>query len=68
MSIYVTNTGDTFDSIAYSKLGSEEFMTEIIKANLQFAGIIRFGFGTELEIPDIDKVPNTTALPSWRRT
>lgn len=67
MSIYVTNVGDTFDSIAYLKFGSEEYMTEIIKANPQYAGIIRFGFGTELEIPDIDAVSNTTALPSWRK-
>lgn len=68
MSIYITNAGDTFDSIAYSELGSEEYMTDIIKANPKYAGIIRFGFGTKLEIPDADTISNTTALPSWRQS
>ena len=66
MTLYTTQAGDTFDSIAYSLLGDEERMGEIIKANPKYAPVVRFDAGTVLAIPE-KTARGAAALPSWRK-
>jgi phage tail protein X len=63
---YRTVSGDTFDKIAKLKYGDEKLALNIIEANIEYANIIVFGAGVNLNIPDI--VVNQTAnLPPWKR-
>lgn len=63
---YKTVSGDTFDIIAYKFYGNEKQAIKIIEANINYANIIVFGAGTELNIPDIE-IAQTSNLPPWKR-
>jgi phage tail protein X len=64
---YITNKGDTFDSIAFAAYGDEELITQLIAANPQYTETAVFDYGVPLEIPDIDKTDSDVYLPPWRQ-
>ncbi len=64
---YRTISGDTFDIIAKKTLGDEMLAGLIIEKNLDYADVIFFGAGVELNIPE--EVPDEVLedLPPWKR-
>ncbi len=63
---YITNKGDTFDSIAYAVYADEELMEYLIAANPQCADIAVFDYGTEINIPAVEKTDSDVYMPPWR--
>ena len=65
MVIYTTIQGDTFDGIAFKLYGDEGYMKDLIEANLDYADMLIFPQGVELNCPDlIYEVDN--GAPFWR--
>lgn len=66
---YMTEQGDTFESIAWAQMGSSRHMTKLIYANEQYMETAIFEAGIVLDIPDVDnKEPvDESATPPWRR-
>ena len=64
--IYTTLAGDTFDMIALDFYDDEFLAGELIQANPQYSGVLRFLAGVELSIPILEDKPAET-LPPWRR-
>lgn len=65
-SIYITNEGDTFDSIALNFYGEEKYSVFIMQLNPNLISILIFEYGIELKIPEIN-IKNTSTLPPWKR-
>lgn len=66
MTTYTTILGDTWDIIALKTLGSEMYLSEIIKANIHYADVITFSAGVVLDIPE--RSPEIDGgLPPWKR-
>lgn len=63
---YRTVSGDTWDSVAFSQLGSCEHTAALMKANLSALGTTIFSAGTILLLPEVDST-TTAQLPPWRR-
>lgn len=63
--IYYTEQGDTWDKIAYTQLGDEKYMKQLIEANWSMADVLVFSAGQEVTIPDISE-SDTEDLPPWR--
>ena len=63
---YVTQMGDTWDSIAYNRLGSCRYTQDLINANREYIDIFIFSAGTELELPEIEK-KSTVKVPAWKK-
>ena len=63
---YVTEQGDMFDEIALLAYDDEHKAPVLIEANPQYAGVIVFDAGVELEIPEIT-VTVAETLPPWRQ-
>lgn len=63
---YTTVQGDMWDQIAFTTLGSEKYMTELMAANMRYKDVCVFSGGITLNIPDIAR-PKTANLPPWRR-
>lgn len=64
--IYITNLGDTWDSIAFRVYGKEKYMLELIRANIDYVKTIYFPAGVSLICPDIP-IPLDDRLPPWKR-
>lgn len=65
---YKTNEGDTWDSIAFTQLGSSFYSNQIMNQNLKYADTIIFSTGTILTIPDIIVTEQSKVnLPPWKR-
>ena len=64
--IYTTLSGDTFDTIALGFYNDEFLAGDFIRANPEYAGVIRFPAGVKLNIPILEDKPAET-LPPWRR-
>ena len=64
---YKTVSNDTWDLIAYKLFGNERYMKNLIEANIELAGILKFDTGTELVIPDIP-IETSDNLPFWHDT
>ena len=64
---YTTEKGDTWDKIAYTVYGNETFTAPIIAANQKYVETAIFDFGTELDIPELEKTDSTVYLPPWRQ-
>jgi phage tail protein X len=54
MKKYRTNSGDTWDKIAYEQLGSEYLLPFLLKENQKYRQYVQFPAGIELNIPDIE--------------
>lgn len=65
--MYITQSGDTFDIIAKRLYLNEKYIKELILANPNYANIVIFPNGINLNIPIIDTTEdtNTTTAP-WR--
>lgn len=63
--IYITNTGDMWDLIAYRVYGSERYMRELLIANSQYRDIVIFAAGVRIVCPDID-IASASPLPPWK--
>ena len=55
MSEYRTVQGDTWDLIAYRKLGSTDYTDQLISANLEHVGKLLFPAGVTLRLPEIER-------------
>ena len=66
MSKNTTVQGDTWDMIAYRKLGSTDYTDRLISANLEHVGKLLFPAGVVLRLPDITKKADGS-LPPWKR-
>lgn len=64
--IYVTKSGDMWDSIAYLQMGSTDYTHLLIDANMSHCHTYIFSAGVELTIPDVEETINSE-LPPWRR-
>lgn len=63
---YITVQGDTWDMIAYRKLGSTDYTDQLVSANLEHVGTLLFPAGVTLRLPEIEEKPNAN-LPPWKR-
>ena len=66
MNTYTTAQGDTWDMIAYKKLGSTDYTDRLIDANLEYAGTLLFPAGVTLRLPEITG-KTSGSLPPWKR-
>lgn len=66
MSEYRTVQGDTWDMIAYRKLGSTNYTDQLVSANLEYVGMLLFPAGVTLRLPEITEKPSSN-LPPWKR-
>ncbi|WP_160044712.1 tail protein X [Paenibacillus sp. USDA918EY] len=66
MKTYRTIQGDTWDGIAYSIAGTEEFMTPLMQANPDHAETVIFPTGVILNVPEI-AIQTADIFPPWRR-
>ena len=67
---YVTQQGDTWDSIAFSEMGSEELTHLLVMANADMRRMMIFPSGVTLTVPDVPEGAAVTAgdsLPPWKR-
>lgn len=66
MAAYTTKSGDMWDLIAYTQLGSTSYTDLLINANLQYRDTYLFPSGVVLTLPEI-KTPINNKLPPWKR-
>lgn len=66
MAKYVTKSGDTWDGIAYTQMGSEMHFPRLMMRNRKHIGLMFFPSGIILDIPEPDPVINKN-LPPWKR-
>lgn len=64
---YVTIQGDTFESVAWSRMGDSGRMTDLIRANPRHFETAVFPAGVELTIPETEKKTAEGSRPPWRR-
>ncbi len=67
---YKTQSGDTWDIIAFRLFGDELYMDELIEANFVHRKTIVFRSGVVLNVPEIDTEATQTTdenLPIWKR-
>lgn len=64
--IYYTQQGDTWDKIAYTELGDEKYMEQLILANWPLIHVLVFSNGTPITIPDISE-EEMDGAPPWRK-
>lgn len=65
---YTTIQGDTFDTIAKLKLGSELLADKLMQTNPALLDYVVFPAGITVTIPQIEQVNvNYNKLPTWRR-
>lgn len=62
--MYRTESGDTFDLIAYKVMGSESHMLDLMLANPAYADVLVFDSGTMLTIPELPEYSDSS-LPFW---
>lgn len=65
---YTTIQGDTFDTIAKLKLGSELLADKLMQTNPALLDYVVFPAGITVTIPQIEQANvNYNKLPTWRR-
>ena len=62
---YSTKQNDTFDKIAHELYGDERVASYIIDANPEYADVLIFGAGVNLNLPRLETVEAST-LPKWK--
>jgi len=63
---YITTSGDMWDSIAFSEMGSEMFKDRLMTANRRHRYTYIFPAGVELLIPET-VLESEAGLPPWRQ-
>lgn len=63
MDDYITVAGDSFDGIAYKKLGNELMSSEIIRLNPEYCDVLIFGEEISLKMPET--VVQASDTPPW---
>ena len=66
MATYTTKSGDTWDSIAYTQMGSYHYTPQLIEENHKLLKYFRFPAGVVLQIP-APNVKTAATLPPWKR-
>ena len=67
-STYETSQGDTWDLIAYRKLGACSRMKELMNANYEYRDYTVFPAGITLALPDVDEAEAACLdLPPWKQ-
>ena len=67
--VYTTTQGDTFESIAWFRLGDSNLMVNLIRENREYMDIAEFEAGVILKLPEADSMEATTESstnPPWR--
>ena len=66
--VYRTQSGDTWDLIAYRVYGSEGCYHDLIRSNLALIDIAVFDANVPIILPEIaEESDNDTSLPPWKR-
>nr|DAT17883.1 MAG TPA: tail protein [Caudoviricetes sp.] len=66
--VYRTQSGDTWDLIAYRVYRSEGYYHDLIRSNLALIDIVVFDANVPIIIPEIaEESDNDTSLPPWKR-
>ena len=65
--VHVAVNGDTFDTIAFSAYRDDRSASTIIRANPEYADVIRFEGGERVFVPYISGVETPETLAPWRR-
>lgn len=63
---YTTISGDMWDQIAYTQMGSVLYTDKLIKANADYAAMFVFPAGVVLTIPEVEEKQSMELLP-WKR-
>ena len=63
---YTTISGDMWDQIAYTQMGSVLYTDKLIKANADYATMFVFPAGVVLTIPAVEE-KQSMELPPWKR-
>ena len=63
---YVTNQGETWDTISLDFYGSPYHVKELIECNRQYSDVLVFRANTELNIPILAEESSNTLAP-WKR-
>ena len=66
MKTYTTRQGDTWDSVAFTQMGSCEYTNKLMWENQQLLDYYTFPAGVELAIPDVTPAMSSTA-PPWKK-
>lgn len=64
-STYKTKSGDMWDEIAWTQLGSESYMGDLLAANPEYSDQWRLQAGITLTIPDVETA--NSVLPPWKQ-
>lgn len=64
--VYICSAGETFDAIALNVYGDEVYASELLSANPKYVNVLAFAGGEELDLPQIDMVPDSSSAP-WRQ-
>ena len=65
MQKYITQSGDSWDLIAYKVFGSSRFTQDLINANRDYLTTFIFSAGVELIIPEITP-EKKIKTPPWK--
>ena len=66
MEKYITQSGDSFDSIAFKFFGDYRFTEDLMKANPELLNVFIFSAGTEIFIPEVSREAKTKT-PPWKK-
>lgn len=64
MNVYITQQGDTFDSITRIFLGDEYLLVDLVEANQKYRKMIVFPEGVELVLPEVE-IEEDSETPDW---
>lgn len=64
MDVYITQQGDTFDSIARIFLGDEYLLVDLVEVNQKYRKMIVFPEGVELVLPEVE-IEEDSETPDW---
>lgn len=64
--LYTTQQGDMWDEIAYTQMGSCNYVDRLMLANSSLLDYYSFPAGVTLVIPEVVK-SSTSSLPPWKQ-
>ena len=62
---YITQSGDSWDKIAFKIFGDERYVEDLINANREHLRTFIFSAGIEISIPDVSRETKKLA-PPWK--